>query len=650
MDVIEKLVNDIEKFNKSYRLGTPEISDSEYDKLVDELRLLDPCNPWFSKTEPSPVKSGRKKKLPIPMKSLNKAKSLQEIKQWAHNLGLPPKTLLVITPKYDGVSWLHSEIDHTTYSRGGSENEGQDCSAHFIEGGFNEIKDRSKFPAAYTFGELVFSCKSWEDKMAGKISDSTGEPYRSPRNTVAGFINRDVPHADIANAEFVRYGVDEDSLHNWHSYANLMADIDKEFGDDRAFRKADVAPYKVMPLECLDEDCLNFIYRIFRTRYYIDGLVIYINDLHLWETIGRHQTSGNPLYAIAYKHPDFTETFETTVKGITWNVSKSGALKPVVQIESVDTGDCIMENPTGYNARWCNVNKIGKDAKILVTRSGGVIPKILETLKPGEFELPSCCPACGSQVQMDVKQIELYCTNDNCEGKRLAEIEHFFTTVGAENMGEETIAKIFNAGHRSIHAFLSLTWQKLSPIEGFGEAITNPILSEMQKIKKGIDLATYMQASNCFKGIGKIKAQKFLDSLDDEGLCSFCQGWYYTDWQMTHWPIHSSFKLLPVTAQNIFLGYRSFWKFVDMLGVPFIVNERTQPIGDKYAGLSICFSGIRDKELEEEIIKQGGKIVSGVSKNTTHLVVKDLNATSSKITKAQSLGVKIVTIDKFISS
>lgn len=65
-----------------------------------------------------------------------------------------------------------------------------------------------------------------------------------------------------------------------------------------------------------------------------------------------------------------------------WKVSKSGALKPVVKIEAVDTGDCNMENPTGYNAKWIDDNVIAKGAKILVTRSGGVIPKIIETLQP----------------------------------------------------------------------------------------------------------------------------------------------------------------------------------------------------------------------------------------------------------------------------
>lgn len=197
MKSISELVADIKRYNEAYRVGSPEISDSEYDRLVDELRNLDPNNEWFSAVEPAPVLTGRKRKLPIPMKSLNKVKSLFELQQWAKSLALPPTAQLVITPKYDGVSWLHDEISHKTYSRGGAENEGQDCTEHFNVGNFKKVLDPSVFPVSFTYGELVFARINWEENMVGKKSISTGEPYRSPRNTVAGFINRDEVSEDI---------------------------------------------------------------------------------------------------------------------------------------------------------------------------------------------------------------------------------------------------------------------------------------------------------------------------------------------------------------------------------------------------------------------------------------------------------------------
>lgn len=128
---IVQLLAEIKENNEAYRSGHPTISDAEYDKKVDELKALDPNNEWFQHIEPSVVSKGRKVKLPIPMKSLNKVKSVAEIKQWLNSMSIPETAKLVITPKFDGVSWLRDEFTNKTYSRGGADNEGQDCSKHY---------------------------------------------------------------------------------------------------------------------------------------------------------------------------------------------------------------------------------------------------------------------------------------------------------------------------------------------------------------------------------------------------------------------------------------------------------------------------------------------------------------------------------------
>lgn len=648
MKSISDLVADIKRYNNAYRVGNPEISDSEYDRLVDELRNLDPDNEWFSTAEPAPILTGRKRKLPIPMKSLNKVKSLFELQQWAKSLALPPTTQLVITPKYDGVSWLHDEIHHTTYSRGGAENEGQDCTDHFNEGGFFETTNLASFPASFTYGELVFSRESWENNMAGKKSISTGEPYRSPRNTVAGFINRDEISEDIRHTSFVRYGVDEKSLDYWTRYSDLLEDISIEFHQMLNTPFGQKYPFVTVQLKDLNEGKLSELFLFWRQYFYIDGLVLYIDDLSLWKVIGRQQTSGNPLYAIAYKHPDFTESFETMVKGVNWRASKSGALKPVVNIETVDTGDCNMENPTGYNAGWLYDHHIAPGARILVTRSGGVIPKILETITlPNPIDEDKMwheihkCPHCGGETKFDDKEIELYCTNPNCPGIRLAKIIFFFTTVGAENMGEETFAKLFDAGHTSIKAILNLTPDDILKIDGFGESMVNTILENNRNIIGGVDLATLMQASDCFKGIGRIKAQKILDSLSPTLFDLFIRG------KVECLSQQPEFKSPSITLQSFIDGIKAFHDFLMETGIDFKIPAHETVIDGKYSGFAVCFSGIRDKELEDSIIKQGGKIASGVSKTTTHLVVKDPAGTSSKIGKAHQLNIPILTIDQF---
>ena len=508
------------------------------------------------------------------------------------------------------------------------------------------MKDKPSVPKNISwncvFGEFVFSREQWETHFAGEISLETGDKYKSPRNTAAGFLNRDVPTVLIQHVDFYRYGIDEYSLNNFSSYQMVLDTLCATYNQKPIYIKVKAGELTGAMLH----DC----FKSFSELYYIDGLVLYINDLNIWERIGRHQTTGNPLYAIAYKHPDFTDSFQTTVKGVNWKISKSGALKPVVNIEAVDTGDCNMENPTGYNAAWISDNNIAPGAKILVTRSGGVIPKILATLEPAPEQAQNemwdslCeCPACGSPTAWNASKVELCCTNKQCPGIRFAKMVFFYLTCGAENVGEETLAKIFNAGYTSISQLLNITFDELMNIEGFGESVSNTILENNNKIKSGVDIFTLMHASDCFSGIGKIKAKKLLDDMDP----AYVEMFYSMEYPYLI-PANQAFDELSITEQAFEYGVPHFYNFIRETGIPFTTPQKQNiNANGKYAGMNVCFSGIRDAELEELIVSQGGSIASGVSKKTTHLVVKDTAAASSKITKAKSLGVPILSIDDF---
>lgn len=648
----KELLETIQTHNEAYRSGSPLVSDAEYDREVAELRELDPDNPWFKHIEPVAVNKGRKVKLPIPMKSLNKVKSLSDLKQWASSLALLPTAKLVVMPKYDGVSWLHDEKRNKTYSRGGAENEGQDCSSHFIKGGFDRGNDSNMFPADYTFGELVFSRHNWVSSMAGRNSDATGEPYRSPRNTVAGFINRDEAPEDIRYASFVRYGVDEYSLSNWDTFADLLEDMSIEYAQMMNTPNGMKYPFFTTTLQELTEELLTGLFNAWQHEFYIDGLVIYIDDLALWKIIGRQQTTGNPLYAIAYKHPNFTESFETTVKGVDWKISKAGALKPVVNIEAVDTGDCTMENPTGYNARYIFDNGIGAGAKIVVTRSGGVIPKILNVIEEAPVEVMMqqrddllYCPDCGQPTTWNESSAELICTNPDCPGIQLAKIIHFYTTLDAEQMGEETIAKMFRAGYNTLRRILDITFEELMLIDGFGESIANTIIDTNKRIREGVEITKLMHASDCFQGIGQIKAKSILLDLSESDRLAIVNGVVHTEDGFDQTP---QFLKLKKTIQSFLKGLIPFYNFVATNKLKFLpMEEPVKPVGDKYAGMKVCFTGIRDKELEQAIIAQGGEVVGGVSKKTTHLIVADLASISSKMTKAKELNIPIFTVESF---
>lgn len=629
----------IKKQNKAYRDGNPIVTDAVYDQEIERLRELDPDNDWFKQAEPANVSSSRKRKLPLPMKSLNKVKNINDLKKWFNSLGLHSDTELILMPKFDGLSLLHNEKTGEAWSRGGAENEGQDCTSHCIAA---NIASDSRY--LYTYGEFIIDRKNWGEHFENKRSAYTGEVYKSPRNTAAGFLNRDEPCPEITHATFFRYGLDTASLNKFETFGEAIAAICIDYHQEPLYKKETT--------NNITEASLLSLYKEWSKLYPIDGIVIYINDLHLWDSIGRHQTTGNPLYAIAYKHPDFTDSFETTVKGIAWRVSKSGALKPVVEIEAVNTGDCIMENPTGYNAGWINDMEIASGAKILVTRSGGVIPKILETLEPASKESSeemwdslAVCPHCGSPTKWNGTYKELMCTNPCCCGIQLAKIIFFFKICGVEEMGEEMFGKLYDEGFNSIKAILNITAEDVMGIEGLAEGTANIILGNMKKIKEGIPLPTLMQASDCFPGIGTIKATKLIEGMDDADKDDIYDTTVYID--------DTEIKDLveeakTETVKSYWRGFNDFHHFVNDNRLTILKPKKMEvDANGKFAGMAVCFSGVRDGILEQEIVSGGGSITSTVSKKTTHLVVKDVNGTSSKITKAQSLGLAIMSIDDF---
>ena len=638
----ELLLEKIKEHNNAYRAGIAIVTDQEYDKEVEELRNIDPENEWFTHIEPAPVGEARKVKLPVPMKSLNKVKDVKSLKAWAASIGLTDEDMVVITPKFDGLSLLHNESDGMTYSRGGSENEGQNCTAHYNAASI--VSRASKL--GFTYGEFVFSKRSWESNFAGKISEYTGEPYKSPRNTAAGLLNRDQPSETLKYVDFFRYGTDEKSLKQFNSYVELYTYLCQKF--DQPFL------YQVSRVKDISEEDLAEIFGMFSKEYYIDGLVLYANDLAIWGKVGRQENTGNPNYAIAYKNPDFTDTFTTIVRGINWKVSKSGAFKPVVSIDTVNTGDCEMENPTGYNAKYISDNNIAEGATIKVTRSGGVIPKILDVIEPADIETMedmwdelTYCPHCDSPTAWNATGVELCCTNPDCKGRRLAKIVFFYATVGAENMGEETISKMFNAGYDTLCKILDITFDELMDIDGFGEVISNIILNNNKKIREGIEITTLMHASDCFEGIGKIKARKILDAMKPEERALFCQG--YRKARTKSECGQQAWENMSVTERAFERGNYLFYNFLAENRLNALEYKTTAITSDKFSKVNVCFTGVRNKDLESEILAGGGNVCSGVSKKTTHLIVADLDSTSSKMTKAQSLNIPIMTLEDFKS-
>lgn len=625
-------IRELKNFNSAYRKGEPIISDRQYDNLIAELKKQHPNHEWFSRIEPSDIPETRKIKLPVQMKSLNKILSIQEFHGWVKSCGLRGIHKLVCMPKFDGGSLLVTESTQQGFSRGGEENEGQNCDLHVLK---SEIITNNKFQ--YTFGEFIISVEDWEKHFKGQINPRSGQIYKAPRNVAVGMLNSDIPPQKISHATFFRYGIS-----GWHpEYATFTEQI-KDICD--TYFQPHL--YYTTEVKNISHDLLQSLYETWSKIYGIDGIVLYIDDLELSEKIGRNQSSGNPMYAIAYKG-GFEEEVETEVLSVTVEVSKNGYLRPTVQIEPVSLSNSTISNPTGNNMRFITDNKIAAGSIIKIKRSGEVIPKIIGVTIPATEESMgdlldtlSYCQSCGKPTQWNDTRTDIMCTNQECQGIQFAKLLHFYLTIGCDGLGKEIFSKLFDAGFNSISKMLSVTANDIIAIDRLGMSSAKTLIDLNQKIKEGLPMDLLIHASDCFVGIGRKKAVALLNKFEASNVN------------------HLSILLiqsnicpadLSITEKAFYDGIPKFLDFIVENNLTALDVELQPEMNEngKFNGFSVCFTGVRDKDLEAYIISEGGSIASGISKKTTHLVVKDKNSSSSKTEKAKQLSIPIFEINEF---
>jgi len=620
------------KYNELYRAGTPAISDQEYDKLVDQYQRLFPDSPFLkTKAILETAKDSRKIGLPIRMGSLNKLKSAAELYSWLSTM--PMFEEIVFTPKFDGISLLVDESNGKAFTRGDGF-VGQSCNKHFQKMADVTIACESM----YSYGEAIMSKKSFL-----KFKDN----YANARNLVAGLFNRDLPTQDLGSVDYIRYGI---------AYNDFSRSKIAQLEICNALNTVRVNSHRVSIEDFINLgrkgmiEKINYLFETWSAFYDIDGLVVDVNGSKTRELMGR-ELNGNPAYARAIKLPEWSSSAVVKVNGITWGVSKQGKLKPVVNIEPTAVAGVTISNVTGYNAKYVFDNNIAKGSVIKIVRSGDVIPKHIETLnykKENVFELAGElveCPSCGKPVRWDETLTELVCTNPMCNEKRINKLVHFFTIMKVEDFGAPSIRKFYEAGYTSVFKILNMGESQMNNIEGWGSKSSTKLISQFERLSdEGVSFARFLHALDVMEGkLGEKMIQTILDGYDiSEGVDTF-----------------SIPELLGIngvsniTAEAYMDGIQRY--FIKYEGLPVMINQYQTPKVEvssdgKMVGFKICFTGVRpSKEQEELINKNGGEVVSGVSKTTTHLVVKDINSTSSKTQKAQDLGVKILTIENLFN-
>jgi DNA ligase (NAD+) len=626
--------------DKEYRDGNTTVLDSEYDEVYYDYIEKYPDDEDITPDGIIEQPLEDAELLPIKMYSLDKLHSIDEIKSWYKSKGIPEDTIFIATGKYDGLSLCTREIIKKCWTRG--------------KGIYGEIKDEhylilkigkniSEFLSEndVTYGECIISKKDWKENFEGKINPRDGKPFKAARNTIAGQINtkKSLNTELLKYGTYVRYGIEcvDGTRMNKSDQLDLVNQINEI-----------PVHYELMKLEDFTLENFNALYNKISETFEIDGLVIEIDDTNLRDELGRER-NNNPVYARALKLPEWSTKVKVKCLSLRLGVSKQGKIKPVAQIEPTIITNVEVSNFTCYNMNYVFEKNIAAGSIVEITRSGDVIPKHLKTFTHIQSEIDKLreelkmCPCCGSDTYWDETHTELMCNNLNCPERLLNKQISFFTNIKIENFGEKEIEKLFNAGYDTPKKLLEITYDELYKFDGWADKSISKLLSQFDKLHRdGLPLAKIIHALDLFEGkLGEKDSQRIFDNFkgdfDDanviEQLCEI-EG------------------IGEIKAKAFYVGLKEYNLYHQDLPIKISYAEspKVELKSKKYEGFSVCMTGFRDDELAKTIEENGGKNVSGVSKKTTHLLVKDKNSGSIKLENALKFGTIIMYKEEFLNA
>ena len=617
------------KADDAFFNGEIDLKDDIYDIIKDYVRTKYPKDKYFKRIG-ADVKN--KVVLPYYMGSQNKIKDNEaELTKYKAKYPGP----YVVSDKLDGVSCLivYTKDTIKIYTRGNG-TEGQDITHLLdyvngipkIKGEYIEVRGLQNTELAVR-GELIISKANWD------LLGTMGKQGANARNTVSGAINSDILNKDIlSKVDFVAYSLINPKISDGLS---ILADSDKGFK---------VVNYKV--LQTFDLTTLSNLLEINRAKgeYVIDGIVIV--DIGKYYEIEKDK---NPEHSFAFKSIHTLERVEVIVSKVEWNVSKDMYMKPIVMFNEIDLDGVKIKQATGFNASYIVKNVIGPGSRIIIVRSGNVIPYIQSVLTPSANGKPSMPGVEGDNYRWNDTRVDILMVNkgDKNRDYDIKNLMYFMKTANIENMGPGNIAKIYDAGFDDIKKISNITKEDLLKIDGFKEKSAQNIIDALSGLQD-MDCLILMDASNI---MGRGFSYKKIKLITD----TFPSILFHDKKSRTDTSKLTVEDLLKVdgiadTSAKLFLNnLPKFYEFYDNLGIKCkspanAANAAVAPsvINTNILGKSFVFTGFRDKSLEAYIISLGGLIKTSISKNTDYLVVADLNENNAKTDKANSLGISII--------
>ncbi len=623
-DRIKKLEEEILKNKNLYYAGKAEISDEEYDKLEEELKVIDPNNYVLSIVGTTAF-STEKVEHDHKMLSLNKTYKVEELIKWMSSHEL------VGTYKVDGSScsliYIEGKLDIAKTRGDGKFGENITNKVFYIDSIPKTINIEN--PKVEIRGEIY--CTEENFINLSEYMDELGlDKPSSLRNIVAGILGR---KENIDLSKYLSFQAFE-----LISEDESFIETEKQKFEILESLKFRTPNYKFMKSEkdvkAFLEDTQNFMDN---GNYLIDGTVFTYNKVSLHKKLG--DTAHHPRYKMAYKVQG--ETKEAVLNSISWQVSRNGILTPVANIEPVEISGAKISRVTLHNYGMVKVNNLKEQDIIKIVRSGEVIPKFLEVIKGSkeEFKVPANCPSCEQEVkEVDIR---LICENNRCPAQVKDNILNFIQKIGIEDLSSKRLEELIKTGMvSSIEDLYQLTEEKLMILDKVKEKLASKLISSINESKK-VDLVTFM-ASLGINGGAYNKCEKIVDAgIDTIEKMK----------ELTVEKLQNIDSFAEKSSTDFLNSFKSKISLVDKLieeGFNFTVKEK---IESKISGQKFCITGsltMKRSVLQKLIKENSGLAVTSVSKETNYLITNDIESSSSKFKKAKELNIPIINEETFL--
>ena len=489
---IEFLSAELEKHNRNYYvLDNPEISDYEYDMMMQELKKLEAENPEFA-YENSPTKRVGGEALntfdevehAVQMGSLQDVFSFEEVQAFVERcIQQLENPVFIVEPKIDGlsVSLMYENGSMTVGSTRGNGFVGEDVTNNLRTIKSIPLTLSEKLPMIEVRGEVYMPRKSFEELVAEQeLNDE--QPFKNPRNAAAGSLRQKDPKIaakrklDIFVFNLQQIDGTEISAHK------QSLDYMKSLG------------FKVIPsyVECRKyEEIVNEINKIGEDRnnysFDIDGVVIKVDDFSQREVMGA--TAKTPKWAVAYKFPP--EEKETVLREIEVNIGRTGAITPVAVFDSVTLAGTSVSRAVLHNQQFIDEKEIRINDTILVRKAGEIIPEVIKSVAHAEnsvpFKLPENCPVCGSKAVRYEDESVLRCPNTDCPAQLFKNIVHFASkdAMDIDGLGKANVQLLLdNNLIKSVADLYTLKTENLTGLDRFAKKSAENLISAIEKSKQ----------------------------------------------------------------------------------------------------------------------------------------------------------------------